>query len=233
MEKIIIMILCFTLLFVAFNPDTLDPSIYDTVDGYRQLYLSSSPDSSYELDDLWIDPAGNMYLCIKNCSGTVTFSDWILLSKDSVSDNEAFSALFETYYLDPDCITQSDGKVEFWYTDKDPSGFWHSEWSNFEHELDRWYNTSSYTEYEWRVLWNEDVSLYSSSKSTFNDIFAFGYTLTFGTVKLLGSIFEGSDAFSEEFSEWRDVVLGGNTIKSYIPIISDIDAFLKKWSPKE
>ena len=56
---------------------------------------------------------------------------------------------------------------------------------------------------------------------TFNEMFAFGYEITIGTVEMAASIFKGPDVFIDRFSIWRINVFGENTIVSYLDRITD------------
>ena len=55
----------------------------------------------------------------------------------------------------------------------------------------------------------------------FTEIFAFGYELTFGTIEVFVSIFNGPEALIERFDQWRVAVFGDYTLVSFLDSITD------------
>lgn len=56
---------------------------------------------------------------------------------------------------------------------------------------------------------------------TFFDIFDFGYTITFGTVDLVVSVFKGPEVFFQKFDVWRDTIFGDVTLFDFLITIVD------------
>ena len=56
---------------------------------------------------------------------------------------------------------------------------------------------------------------------SFSDIFGFGYELTFGTLEVVVSIFDGPSALIARFTTWRKAIFGDNTIISYLDTFTD------------
>ena len=227
-KKIFIVFLCFVLLFIAFNPNSLDSlqsDLFDTYDGYKQFYFSSIPDSSYGIDDLWIDDKGNMYKCI-NDSYLESFSSqhWSVLNQNVIDQNPVYDFFFYNFEVEPyfDFEEQSDGKIELWYQGSDPSYSWKTPSDKLLHYGDFWYDTSNNAQYEWRDdEWMELPFVFSDSSISFDDIFGFGYELTIGTIEVITSVFKGSDVFFTRFDQWRITVLGDITLFDFLVSIVD------------
>lgn len=62
---------------------------------------------------------------------------------------------------------------------------------------------------------------------TFFEIFDFGYTITFGTVDLMVSVFEGPEVFFQKFDAWRATIFGDVTLIGFLfSIVERHNAFL-------
>lgn len=220
-KNIFVVFLCFTLLFVAFNPDS-EPSIYDTYDGYRQFYFSNFPDKNYGIDDIWLDN-GDLYLCtsdIKN--GVYNTKDWKYLKQDLIDSVPAYDFFYYNYEVEPyfDYRSQADGKIEFWYQSSDPSLAWITTSDKLLHNGDRWFNVRTKIDYEWyEDHWSETPFVFSDSALSFDDIFAFGYELTIGTFDVVTSVFKGPDAFFDRFDQWKTTIFGDVTVFGFLTTI--------------
>ena len=56
---------------------------------------------------------------------------------------------------------------------------------------------------------------------SFFEIFDFGYTITFGTVDLVVSVFKGPEVFFQKFDVWRDTIFGDVTLFDFLVTIVD------------
>ena len=56
---------------------------------------------------------------------------------------------------------------------------------------------------------------------TFFEIFDFGYTITFGTVDLVVSVFKGPEVFFQKFDVWRTTIFGDVTLFDFLVTIVD------------
>lgn len=56
---------------------------------------------------------------------------------------------------------------------------------------------------------------------TFFKIFDFGYTITFGTVDLVVSVFKGPEVFFQKFDVWRTTIFGDVTLFDFLVAIVD------------
>ena len=59
------------------------------------------------------------------------------------------------------------------------------------------------------------------SVPTFTEVFGFGYTLTFGTIEMATSIFNGPEAFLLHFESWFKNIFGDYTIVDFIDQFTD------------
>lgn len=218
-EKIFVVILCFSLLFIAFNSDFIEPTAFDIYDGYKQFYFSSFPDSSYSLDDLWIDDNGIMYRCISDpCSGSFSNQHWSILKTNTILQNPVYDFFYYNFETEPyfDFEKQSDGKIELWYQSSDPSYIWVTDSDKALHDGDLWHNTDNDIQYEWFEDHWQIISVFNNSSATYDDIFGFGYELTIGTFEVITSIFKGPDVFFARFDQWRITLFGDVTILGFL-----------------
>ena len=187
-KNILIVFLCFTLLFVAFNPSALSnaSSIYDELDGSRQIIHlgSSSWSSCYPIcnGDYLIDYE-EVYVVNTDISSKTELKG--SLRENATLQNpsnefykkiyyfvEHFYEKYDLYYnhnsLDEkcDCVPfAEDGKIEFFYSMSDP----HSSVKNIMHPEyagDFWYNTTFkkcyvYDGFSWQEIDYESLEKHS------------------------------------------------------------------------
>ena len=225
-EKIFVVILCFSLLFIAFNPDFLSSaSVFDPFDGHKQVFSDGLPRENCALDDLLISPFG-LYVCVaEGTPGEFVNADSTNKINDSIFNfiseikNEVPSAWGD------DSGFTFDSKLDFWCGSSDPL-FKMSELEKREHYCDLWYDTTVDRCYvfdgaEWHLTSNEVVNKLYTGMISFNDIFGFGYELTIGTFEVITSIFKGPDVFFARFDQWRITLFGDVTILGFLLSIVD------------
>ena len=226
LKNVFILILCFTLLFVAFNQELIIgySSIFDDIDGHRQLFFKIPDEFYYEKDDFLIYES-EFYICNYHSKDSVfSFSDWISVSPSDVYSNPVYDYIFYNYEVEPyfDFLNQIDGKIDFWYQFTDPSSSWITDDEKMLHDGDFWFNTSNEIAYSWVfddwVVISEDEAIFypDNDLTSFNEIFEFGYEVTFGTLETITSIFKGPAVFFNRFDLWRKNLFGDVTILSFI-----------------
>ena len=132
------------------NQDALDAAItaskaQDTADGKRRVFVTT-PKPPYDVGDLWTDGnTGDLLVCIKERhTGEHSSSDWGKATKYT-DDAELKTFINVTYNSAMSDIEKNlNGKIETWFTDKDPSQKWNTVQKQ-SHVGDMWYNTSDRT----------------------------------------------------------------------------------------
>ena len=63
---------------------------------------------------------------------------------------------------------------------------------------------------------------------SFGTVFSYGYSLTFGLVKVGSSIFKGPDTFFSELENWQGLVLGKDKDNKPITFVSYLDGLISR-----
>lgn len=223
-DNILLVILSFLLLFLAFNSDYLsnsDTFVFDVSDGYRQFFFVE-PYGSYSKSDLWLNDNGELYYCELGMFDTFRQSDWRKLVQEEIDSIPVYDAIFYNYEVEPyfDFRSQADGKIEFWYQILDPAENWSSISDIALHDGDYWYDSLNDVCYQWfEDHWGDTGTenvLAEPKRISFDTAFDFGYELTIGSLQVLTSIFKGPDAFFTRFDQWRATIFGDVTLFGFL-----------------
>ena len=237
-KNILVAILCFSLLFVAFHPEFFgNLTVFDTLDGHKQVFLDGLPRENCALDDFLISPEG-LYVCTSEGA----HEKFVKVDSGNKINDSIYSFLLtidsEVPSFYGDSCFYGDSKIDFWYGSSDPLSKM-SRLEKREHYCDLWYDTTARRCFVFDgVLWyassNELLSNSYTGMFSFDDIFSFGYELTIGTVEVVTSIFKGPEAFVERFNQWRVCIFGDVTVFDFIdnftdrlPVIREIKNFVK------
>ena len=63
---------------------------------------------------------------------------------------------------------------------------------------------------------------------SFGTVFSYGYSLTFGLVKVGSSIFKGPDTFFSELENWQGLVLGYDKDNKPVTFVSYLDGLIAR-----
>ena len=251
MKNILIVFLCFALLFVCFTPSFFESeSLFDVLDGHRQVFMNGAVISSCNSGDFLLG-LDCLYIIDTDIydGETLNPSDLKEISLNTSYNRSVFDFLYQldsygsSYGFQP---YYGDLKIDVWYSFSDPlsQGEKNTASLNHLHDGDLWYDLGSercyiFTGRSWQFF---DYEAYESILTNptfysfdFDTIFKKGYECTFGTFEVLVSIFKGPDAFFTEFDEWRSVLFGDVTIVSFldsifekIPVVRDIKHVIEK-----
>lgn len=111
--------------------------------------FSTQPTPPYYVGDLWTD-GSDLYICTTaRSTGSFVATDWALATgytDDTVID-DFIDNVFDAYELY--IPTQTDGKMESFYQDADPSVDWTNESLKQDHVGDIWYDTGTLLQYRY------------------------------------------------------------------------------------
>lgn len=220
LKNIFVVFLCFSLLFIAFHPDFLkEHSIFDTLDGHKQVFFDGFPLENCSLDDFLVTP-GALYVC----TSEGTPGEFEIVSSGIEISNSIFCYINDIENEVPGVFGASsfadDSKLEFWYGSSDPL-INMSKHEKLDHYCDIWFDTEFdrcyvFDGYLWHLTSNEFVNSSHVGVSSYNDVFSFGYELTIGSFEVVTSIFKGPNVLFARFEQWRDTLFGDVKLFDFI-----------------
>lgn len=123
----------------------------------KSKIFTSTPESPYNVGDMWIDTDKDLFVCIKKRdSGLWSRDDWNYATRYK-ADLDDFKNKYQTDKND--FQNQIDRKIQYWFQDDDPAFDWTTDDEREKHINDLWYNTKQgitkvYVKtdsgYEWR-----------------------------------------------------------------------------------
>lgn len=123
----------------------------------KSKIFTSTPESPYNVGDMWIDTDKDLFVCIKKRdSGLWSRDDWNYATRYK-ADLDDFKNKYQTDKND--FQNQIDRKIQYWFQDDDPAFDWTTDDERKKHINDLWYNTKQgitkvYVKtdsgYEWR-----------------------------------------------------------------------------------
>lgn len=123
----------------------------------KSKIFTSTPESPYNVGDMWIDTDKDLFVCIKKRdSGLWSRDDWNYATRYK-ADLDDFKNKYQTDKND--FQNQIDRKIQYWFQDDDPTFDWTTDDERKKHINDLWYNTKQgitkvYVKtdsgYEWR-----------------------------------------------------------------------------------
>ena len=117
----------------------IEEAIPDSSEYSKNFGLTPKP--PYSVGDTWTDD-GRVYKCVKErLYGAFSISDWQLVATDDSNFNQFVENVYTAYELS--IPNQSDGKIESFYQDEDPSTEWDTDILKEIHNGDLWYSNSS------------------------------------------------------------------------------------------
>lgn len=130
--------------------------------GEKANIFTDTPYTPYKKGDLWIDSNKDLFVCIKSReSGIWSRDDWDYATRYKM-DLDEFKKKYQTEK--EDLQNQIDGKVQYWFSDIDPSDNWADDETKKSHLNDLWYDGESTkvyiktdTGYEWLKTTDKDL----------------------------------------------------------------------------
>ena len=130
--------------------------------GEKANIFTDTPYTPYKKGDLWIDSNKDLFVCIKSReSGIWSRDDWDYATRYKM-DLDEFKKKYQTEK--EDLQNQIDGKVQYWFSDIDPSDNWTDDETKKSHLNDLWYDgetTKVYIKtdsgYEWWKTTDKDL----------------------------------------------------------------------------